>query len=65
MTCVSGAPPRITRADIRKLAPTLPELVGILARNFPRLPWAERMRLLRLAGRVVRIRVQLLLLVWT
>jgi hypothetical protein len=46
------------------VGPTLPELADILARNLPRLPWAERGRLLSLALRVVCIRVQLLLLVW-
>jgi hypothetical protein len=61
---ISLAEARITRADVRAIRPTFPEMAGILARNLPRLPRAERMRLLSLALRVVCIRVQLLLLVW-
>jgi hypothetical protein len=64
MACSSVTPPRITRADVLAMRPSFRELAGIVIRIGPRVSWAERAKLLRLASAIVRIRVQLLLLVW-
>jgi len=62
MTHPSVSPARVTRADVLAMRPTLRELAGIVISIGPRVSWAELMRLLRLAGRIVCIWVQLLML---
>ncbi len=64
MTHPSVTPARVTRADILAMWPSLRQLAAIVINAGPRKAWAERATILRLAWRIARIRVELLILVW-
>ncbi len=64
MTHSSVTQARITRADILAMRPSFRELAGIVISIGPRVSWAERATILRLAWHIALIRVQLLMTVW-